>query len=81
MKFLIFTAKLKPRKLERTTTEYLASLSISPKEPNQTVTESTTSVIAAIDIDVYTIFDENYQQTVKELSALIKDKLKLINIK
>lgn len=71
-------------KVEKTLNEYLASLSITPKEPNQTViaaTESSHGVIAAIDLDVHTIFDDSHQQTVKELSLLIKDKLKLINLK
>lgn len=70
--------------MEKTLNEYLASLSITPKEPNKTViaaTESSHGVITAINLDVHTIFDDSYQQTVKELSMLIKDKLKLMNFK
>lgn len=68
--------------MEKNLHEYLASLSITPKEPNKTNSnETATSVIAPVNIDIHTIFDENYQQSVKELSMLIKDKLKMINVK
>lgn len=75
-----FTEKLKPLKVEKNLSEYLASLSITPKEPNKS-NNNETSVITTVDIDIHTIFDENYQQSVKELSMLLKDKLKLINVK
>jgi hypothetical protein len=78
---MFFTAKLKPLKVERSLNEYLATLSITPKEINKEAqTESTTTVLS-IEMDIHTIFDESYQQSVKELSLLIKDKLKLINVK
>ncbi|XP_070505288.1 phagocyte signaling-impaired protein [Chironomus tepperi] len=73
--------KLKPLKVEKNLNEYLASLSINPKESNKTNNSETTSVITTVNIDIHTIFDENYQQSVKEISMLIKDKLKLINVK
>lgn len=74
------TDKLKPVKVEKNLNEYLASLSITPKEPTKVVNNET-SVITLVNIDIHTIFDENYQQSVKELSMLIKDKVKLINVK
>lgn len=50
-------------------------MSITPK-PTQS--NETATAITTVDIDVHTIFTENYQQTTKELTALIKDKLKMI---
>lgn len=68
-------------KVEKTLDEYLASLSITPKPAPHVIAEPPNSVISTADIDVHTIFDESYQQTVKELSALIKDKLKMTHVK
>lgn len=73
--------KLKPLKIEKTLEEYLATLSITPKPGVNFVEPVLNSVISTADIDVHTIFDESYQLTVKELSALIKDKLKMIQVK
>lgn len=67
---------LKPVKIEKTLEEYLATLSISPK-PMQRPAEPANSVISMADIDVHTIFDESYDQTARELTMLIKDKLKM----
>lgn len=79
----MITEKLKPFKVDKTLNEYLASLSISPKEPTQITTppDGSQGVISALNLDVHLIFEESYQLTVRELSTLIKDKLKLINIK
>lgn len=81
--FILKIGKLKPVKVEKTLNEYLASLSISPKEATQLNSTSTEAhgVITSITLDVHSIFDESYQFTTKELSLLIKDKLKLINVK
>ncbi|KAG5676038.1 hypothetical protein PVAND_005893 [Polypedilum vanderplanki] len=73
--------KLKPQRIEKTLNEYLASLSIIPKESKKVNQPDSTTTVLSIDIDIHTIFDESYHQTVKELSLLIKDKLKLINVK
>lgn len=78
---LPFVDKLKPVKIEKTLEEYLATLSITPKPAPHNPTEPANSVISTADIDVHTIFDESYQQTTRELSALIKDKLKMIHVK
>lgn len=69
--------------MEKTLNDYLASLSITPKEPAPITTppDGSQGVIAALNLDVHSIFEESYQLTVKELSTLIKDKIKLINIK
>lgn len=78
----MFAEKLKPVKVDKTLEEYLATLSITPKlAPPPNTAEPANSVISTADIDVNTIFDESYQQTVKELSSLIKDKLKMIHVK
>lgn len=79
--FFLVVDKLKPVKVEKTLDEYLASLSITPKPAPRVIAEPSNSVISTADIDVHTIFDESYQQTVKELSALIKDKLKMTHVK
>ena len=69
-------------KVDKTREEYLATLSITPKfSPPPNTADPANSVISTADIDVQTIFDESYQQTVKELSALVKDKLKMIHVK
>lgn len=68
-------------KIDKTLEEYLATLSITPKPAVKIPLEPATSVISTADIDVHTIFDESYQQTIKELSMLIKDKLKMIHTK
>lgn len=73
--------KIKPQKIEKTLNEYLASLSIIPKESKKVDQSESTTTVLSIDIDIHTIFDESYHQTMKELSLLIKDKLKLINVK
>jgi hypothetical protein len=78
---MLIVDKLKPMKVEKTLHEYLASLSINPKEPNESKMEPANSVITAFDVDIHTIFEESFQQTVRELSTLIKEKLKLINVK
>lgn len=67
-------------KIEKTLNEYLASLSITPKTVEQNNVQTTTA-ITTVDIDVYTIFGESHQQIVKELKSLIKDKLKMVNVK
>lgn len=72
---------MKPLKIEKTLEEYLATLSITPKPAPHQALAPANSVISMADIDVHTIFDESYQLTVKELSALIKDKLKMIHVK
>jgi len=73
--------KLKPVKIEKTLEEYLATLSITPKPAPHETAETAHSVISTADIDVHSIFDESYQLTIKELSALIKDKLKMMHVK
>lgn len=77
-----FSDKWQPQKIEKTLNEYLASLSITPK-PSETIkTEAaTTTALTIVDINVNTIFNESHQQTTKELKSLIKDKLKMINVK
>lgn len=81
LSFPVISEKLKPVKIEKTLEEYLATLSISPKPAPHESLEPVNSVISTADIDVHTIFDESYQLTIKELSALIKDKLKMIHVK
>jgi hypothetical protein len=68
-------------KIEKTLNEYLASLSITPKTDEEPNNVQTTTAITTVEIDVYTIFGESHQQIVKELKSLIKDKLKMINVK
>lgn len=68
-------------KVDKNLEEYLATLSITPKPATQLPPEPANSVISTADIDVHTIFDESYQQSSKELSALIKDKLRMIYVK
>lgn len=68
-------------KVEQTLEEYLATLSITPKPAAQLPAEPANSVISTADIDVHTIFNESYQQTLKELNVLIKDKLRMIHVK
>lgn len=68
-------------RIEKTLDEYLATLSITPKPAPHISAEPANSVISTADIDVDKIFDESYHQTTKELSMLIKDKLKMINVK
>lgn len=78
---LVLLDKLKPLKIEKTLEEYLATLSITPKPATHVTAESVNSVISTADINVHTIFDESYQLTVGAMSALIKDKLKMIQVK
>lgn len=73
--------KLKPVKVKKTLDEYLATLSITPKPAPHNHHEPANSVISPADINVHTIFDESYHQTVKDLSTLIKEKLKMIHVK
>ncbi|CRK99230.1 CLUMA_CG012680, isoform A [Clunio marinus] len=73
--------KLKPVKVEKTLDEYLATLSINRKPTSHKTESPATCVITMIDIDVHTVFEDSYQQTAKELSTLIKDKLKMIYVK
>lgn len=68
-------------KVEKTLEEYLASFSITPKPAPHVNAELPNSVISTADIDVHAIFDESYQYTVRELSVLIKDKLKMTHVK
>lgn len=79
--FLLVLEKLKPVKIEKTLEEYLATLSITPKPAPHDNIEQANSVISTADIDVHKIFDDSYQMTVRELSVLIKDKLKMIHVK
>lgn len=75
-RFLNILENLKPVKIDKTLEEYLATLSISPK-PVERPAEPANSVISTADIDVHTIFDDSYHQTARELTMLIKDKLKM----
>jgi hypothetical protein len=61
--------------------EYLATISITPKPAQKIAPEPANSVISTADIDVHTVFENSYQLTLKELSGLIKDKLKMVLVK
>lgn len=77
-----FLEKLRPLKVEKSLDEYLSTLSISPKPPKSINTlENANSVISTADIDIYSIFEKSYQLTSKEISSLIKEKVKMINVK
>lgn len=77
-----FLVKLKPFAVEKNLDEYLSTLSITPKPPKTINTsDNANSVISTADIDVHMIFDESYQQTMRELSTVIREKVKMINMK
>jgi hypothetical protein len=77
----LISDKLKPIKVSKTLEEYLATLSITPKPAQKITPEPANSVISTADIDVHTVFEDSYHLTIKELSGLIKDKLKMIHVK
>lgn len=68
-------------KVTKTLEEYLATLSITPKPAQIIAPEPANSVISTADIEVHSVFDKSYQLTLKELSGLIKDKLKMVHVK
>lgn len=76
------SVKLKPFTVDKTLEEYLSTLSITPKPPKSINTsDNANSVISTADIDVHSIFDESYQLTLKEMSSLLKEKMKMISVK
>lgn len=77
-----FIVKLQPIKIEKNLEDYLSTLCITPKPPKTINTsDNANSVISTANIDVHSIFNESYQMTSKELTTIIKEKIKMINVK